>query len=165
MGFPNDSMGREFAYNAGDMREMHIHTQVRKISWKGKWQPTPLFLPGKSHGQRSPVGYSPQGRKESGTTERLNNNIGRDCFDYWLLENWWLFYILNYVSFTDDGLLAYILQYSWHILLVNIVKCLFFLGAWFYSRFRKLCCFQKLVLVIVFIFSFVFNGKQPIMNS
>ena len=32
------------------------------------WQPTPIFLPGKSHGQRSLVGYSPWGRKESDTT-------------------------------------------------------------------------------------------------
>ena len=37
-----------------------------------KWQPTPVFLPGKSHGQRSPVGYSPWGHKESDTTERLH---------------------------------------------------------------------------------------------
>ena len=34
-----------------------------------KWQPTPVFLPGKSHGQRNLAGYSPQGRKESDTTE------------------------------------------------------------------------------------------------
>ena len=73
-------------------------------------------------------GYSPQGRKDSNTTERLNNNIGRDCFGSWLLENWWIFYVSVYVSFTDDGPLVCILQYSWHILLVNIVKCLFFLG-------------------------------------
>ena len=37
-----------------------------------KWQPTPVFLPGKSHGQRSLVGYSPWGRKESDTTEQLH---------------------------------------------------------------------------------------------
>ena len=34
-----------------------------------KWQPTPVFLPGESHGQRSLVGYSPQSRKESDTIE------------------------------------------------------------------------------------------------
>ena len=34
---------------------------VRKISWGRKWQPTPAFLPGKFHGQRSLVGYSPWG--------------------------------------------------------------------------------------------------------
>ena len=42
---------------------------VGKISWRRAWQPTPVFLPGKSHGQRSLVGYSQYGRKESDTTE------------------------------------------------------------------------------------------------
>ena len=41
-------------------------------SWRRKWQPTPVFLPGESHGQRSLVGYSPRGRKESDTTEWLH---------------------------------------------------------------------------------------------
>ena len=36
------------------------------------WQPTPVFLPGESHGRRSLVGYSPRGHKELDTTERLN---------------------------------------------------------------------------------------------
>jgi len=36
---------------------------VRKIPWRRKWQPTPVFLPGESHGQRSLVGYSPRGHK------------------------------------------------------------------------------------------------------
>ena len=45
---------------------------VGKISWKRKWQPIPALLPGKCYGQRSLVGYSPWGRKESDTTERLN---------------------------------------------------------------------------------------------
>ena len=42
---------------------------VGRISWRRKWHPTPEFLPAKSHGQRSLVGYSPKGRKELGTTE------------------------------------------------------------------------------------------------
>ena len=41
-------------------------------SWRRKWQPTPVFLPGESYGQRSLVGYSPWGRKESDTPERLH---------------------------------------------------------------------------------------------
>ena len=45
---------------------------VRKILWRRKWQPTPVLLPGKSHGWRSLVGYSPWGRKESDMTERLH---------------------------------------------------------------------------------------------
>ena len=44
---------------------------VRKIPWRRPRQPSPVFLPGEFHGQRSLVGYSPQGSKESDTTERL----------------------------------------------------------------------------------------------
>ena len=43
---------------------------VGKIFWRRKWQPTPVFLPGESHGQRSLAGYSPWGRKELDTTAR-----------------------------------------------------------------------------------------------
>ena len=42
-----------------------------KPSWRRQWQPTPVLLPGKSHGWRSLVGCSPWGREESDTTERL----------------------------------------------------------------------------------------------
>ena len=41
------------------------------IYWRKKWQPTPVLLPGKSHGQRSLVCYSPWGCKELDTTEQL----------------------------------------------------------------------------------------------
>ena len=42
------------------------------FNWRRKWHPTPVLLPGKSHGQRSLVGYSPWSLKESDTTERLH---------------------------------------------------------------------------------------------
>ena len=42
---------------------------VRKIPWRRTWQPTPVVLPGESHGQSSLVGYSPQGCKESDMIE------------------------------------------------------------------------------------------------
>ena len=45
---------------------------VGKIPWRRKWQSTPVLLPGKSHGQRSLVGYSLWGRKESDTSEQLH---------------------------------------------------------------------------------------------
>ena len=41
---------------------------VRNIPWRGKWQPTPVFLPGKSHEQRRLAGYSPRSYKESNMT-------------------------------------------------------------------------------------------------
>ena len=43
--------------------------RVKKISWSRKWHPTPKFLPGKFHGQRSLAGHSPWGRKEPDTTQ------------------------------------------------------------------------------------------------
>ena len=46
---------------------------VGKITWRRKWQPTPVFLPGKFLGQRNMVGYSPWGCKESDTTEQLHS--------------------------------------------------------------------------------------------
>ena len=45
---------------------------VGKISWRRKWQPTPVFLPGESHGQGSPAGYSPWDPQESDTTEQFH---------------------------------------------------------------------------------------------
>ena len=52
--FPSTSVSKESACNAGDQGS----TWDGKSPWRRKWQPTPLFLPGKSHGQRSLAGYS-----------------------------------------------------------------------------------------------------------
>ena len=49
-------------------------TLGREDPLQKEWQPTPVFLPGESHGQRSLVGYSLWGHKELDMTERLNNN-------------------------------------------------------------------------------------------
>ena len=57
---------------AGDIRDTGwVQSLAGKILWGGKRQPTPVFLPGKFHGQRSLVGYSPQGHKELDMTEHL----------------------------------------------------------------------------------------------
>ena len=61
--------GRENKLQCGRPR---FNPWVGKILWRRKWQPTPVLLPGKSFGQRSMVGYSPRGHKESDTTERLH---------------------------------------------------------------------------------------------
>ena len=47
-------------------RRCGFDPRVRKIPWRGKWQPTPEFLHGESNGQRSLVGYSPSGHKRIG---------------------------------------------------------------------------------------------------
>ena len=61
--------------NAGDRRH-GFSPGIGKIPWRRAWQPTPVFLPGESLGQRSLVGYSPFGRKQSDMTERLSKQAG-----------------------------------------------------------------------------------------
>ena len=68
---------KEQACHAGDVaRTMGSVLALKGPMGKKKWQPTPVFLPGKSHGQRSLAGYSPWGRKRSDTTERLSTHAG-----------------------------------------------------------------------------------------
>ena len=50
-----------------------------KYLWRRQWHPTPVLLPGKSHGRRSLVGCSPWGREESDTTERLHFHFSLSC--------------------------------------------------------------------------------------
>ena len=61
---------------------------VGKLPWRRAWQPTPVFLPGESHGQRSLAGYSPWGCRESDATERLtlNTYICQQVDDRYVLE-------------------------------------------------------------------------------
>ena len=56
-------------------RRGRLDSWVGKIPWRREWQATPGFLPVEFHGPRSPVGYSPRGRKESDTTEWLTLSL------------------------------------------------------------------------------------------
>ena len=69
MGFPGDVVVKNPPANAGDAGRPEFDPWVGKIPWRWAWQPTPVLLPGESHGQRSLMGYSPWGHKESDTTE------------------------------------------------------------------------------------------------
>ena len=53
-------------------RRQRFDLWVEKIPWRRKWQPTPVFLPGESHGQRSLAHYSPWSQKELDVTKQLN---------------------------------------------------------------------------------------------
>ena len=55
--FPAGSVVKNLPASAGDLQEMWFDTWVRRILWRRKWQPTPVFLLGKSHGWRSLVDY------------------------------------------------------------------------------------------------------------
>ena len=87
-GFPGGSVVKNLPTNA---RRPRFHPCVQKIPWRRKEQPTPIFLPRKSHGQRSLAGYSPWSCRESDTTEQLcqaqvtsclAEGVGLDLTDY-----------------------------------------------------------------------------------
>jgi len=71
--FPGGSVVK----NLRAKRRCGFNPWVGKIPWRRRWQP--LFLPGKSHGQRSLASYSPWGHKELDTTEQqtLSKNIDK----------------------------------------------------------------------------------------
>ena len=68
-GYPDVANGNESTCQCRRCKRCEFDPWVGKIPWRRAWQPTPVFLPGESHGQRSLAGYSPRGRKESDTTE------------------------------------------------------------------------------------------------
>ena len=60
--------------NAGRRKRYEFNPWVGKTLWRRAWQPTPVFSPGESHGQRSLAGYSPWGCKEWDTTKATHRN-------------------------------------------------------------------------------------------
>ena len=69
-GTPGSWDGKEFFLQC---RRLKFDPWVGKFPWRREWQPTPVFLPGEFHGQRTLVGYSPWGHKESDMTEWLTH--------------------------------------------------------------------------------------------
>ena len=73
-GFPDGASGKESACQCRRHKRRRFDPWVRKIPWRRAWQPIPVFLPGKSHGQRSLGDYSLCGSKESATTKHTHTN-------------------------------------------------------------------------------------------
>ena len=74
MGFPGGSVVKSQPATAGG-QETWVRSLGCEIPWRRKWKPTPIFSPGKSHGQRSLAGHSPRRHKELGTTEWLKASL------------------------------------------------------------------------------------------
>ena len=106
LGFPGSLDGKASAYNAG---ETGFDPWVGKVPWRRKWQPTPVFMPGKSHGPRSLVGYSPWDHKESDMTERLHFiHSSWPLFPFEIPSSFWMFLVVTAldfgISFSDSTL-------------------------------------------------------------
>ena len=71
-GFTGGTTGKELACQCRRYKRHGFDPWVGKLPWRRKWLPTPVFFPGKSHGQRSLVSYSPWSRKEMDKFEQLS---------------------------------------------------------------------------------------------
>ena len=70
-GLPRRFSGKESTYQCRRFRICMFDPWLSKIPWRRKWQPAPVFLPGKFHEYRSLVGYSPWGHKELDMSAQL----------------------------------------------------------------------------------------------
>ena len=73
-GFPGGASGKEPACQCRRFERYRFCLWVGRIPWRRAWQPTPVFLPGESHGQRSLAGCCPWGHTELDTSEQLNTH-------------------------------------------------------------------------------------------
>ena len=92
MGFPGGPVVKKSACNTGKAGSI---SGWGRSPGGGKWLPTPVFLPGKSHGQRSLVGYSPWSCKDLDTTEWLSMHTCTHWIQYWLRVNRFPIYLAH----------------------------------------------------------------------
>jgi len=74
VGFPRGSVAKNLPATL-EMLETRFYPWVGKIPWGRAWEPTPVFLPGESHGQGSLVGYSSQGGIQLDTAEAIEHIV------------------------------------------------------------------------------------------
>ena len=82
LGVPGGTDAQESACQCRRRKRCGFNPWVRKIPWRREWPPTPVFLPGEPHGQRSLVGYSLWTHKELDTAERLSthaSHVSAEC--------------------------------------------------------------------------------------
>ena len=72
------------------MQESRVNLWVGMIPWRRKWQPTPVFLPGKSHGQIRLVGYSPWvARVRHDLATKPTKVPSKELMSRWVPDSWW----------------------------------------------------------------------------
>ena len=117
MGFPGGASGKEPACQWMRYKKHGFDPLVGKIPWRRTWQSTPVFLPGKSHGQKSLVGYGGEGCEESERTEVSQSTHKVLHISFWICH----------VLPTTEPVTGLMLE-TWSFLLV------LFLEGWEYKR-------------------------------
>ena len=80
---------------------IYISPWVRRTPWRRKWQPTPVFLPGKSHGWKSLTGYNPWGQKRAGHSLETKQQHGSFSEWFWYFAHLLIGYMLFTTGFED----------------------------------------------------------------
>ena len=133
-GFPCGACVKEPACQCRRQKRHGFDPWVRKIPWRRKWQPSPVFLPEESRGQRSLAGS--WGHKESDTTEGLNNNIAFSdcCLVLWRglksrmnsLVIWWFHSLIQFLKCDKTNLKLWEKIFNF-FLIFNIIYIFFIL--------------------------------------
>ena len=103
-----------------DIQNVQSPAKSRQLSlfWRRKWQPTPVFLPGESHGWRGLVGYSLWGCKELDTTQQLTHTQVRLVFVVVVLTAFSLMELTGKLETQEVGLLPSTIVH-WKLLMVS----------------------------------------------
>ena len=101
--------------NPPAMQETRFNPWVRKIPWRREWKPTPVFWPGKSHGQRSLVGYSPWSHKELDMTEWLIHTHSINIMTY-LFQSTHVYMVSNFSRSINIGTKNKTMEWSLYFL-------------------------------------------------
>ena len=105
------SVGKESTCQCSKSKKLRFDPWVRKIFCGRKWRPIPVFLPGKSHGQRSLVSYSPKGHKELDRTDYTHTHTrthaymqrqGQTSAEAWVWGFAWLLVLFVYMPWNQD---------------------------------------------------------------
>ena len=89
-----------------EMQELGFDPWVRKFPWRRKWQPTPLFLPGKFHGQRGLEVCRPWGHEESDTTVHACHLLYKVCIYIYMYIYIYIYNIYIYIHIIFKWLLS-----------------------------------------------------------
>ena len=101
------------------------------LPWRRKWQPTPVVLPGNSHGRRSMVGYSPWGCKESDMTEPLQSWVHWHTDKQILLTHFFFVFFIFYFFFTLQYCIGFAIHLFFHLCFkTNLIKYNLWVLSW-----------------------------------
>ena len=114
LGLPGSTSGKEPTCQCRRYKRCRSDLWVERTPWRKKWQPTPVFLPGEAHGQRSLVGYSPWGWKDSDMTERQYTHAIQILLTLSLLRGGVIFPLLGWRVGAGIGRCWWLLKWMQH---------------------------------------------------